>query len=40
MVTALAMCKTFDVWNRAPARQGTHLRRNLASDSPKSRFSG
>jgi hypothetical protein len=40
MVTALAMCKTFDVWNRAPAHQGAHSPRNLASGGPKSRFCG
>jgi hypothetical protein len=40
MVTALAMCKTLDVWNRAPAHQGAHSPRNLTSIRPKSRISG
>jgi len=39
-VTALAMCKTLDVWNAAPAHHGAHSPRNLASIRPKSRFCG
>src|SRR5258705_2468684 len=40
MVTALAMCKTSNIRESGAGHQGAHLRRNVASDSPKSRFCG
>src|SRR5476651_1667752 len=40
MVTALAMSKTLDVWNRAPARKGCAFAAQTTPDQPKVKVLG